>query len=548
MPIRLIEPAAEAYRYPLLIRHLLHTPLACAPGQQIVYRDRRRHDYSTFARRIGQLAGALRRLGVGPGDTVAVMDWDSHRYLECFFAVPMMGAVLQTVNVRLTPEQIAYTLKHAGATVVLLNRDFLELFGALRSAVPGVRRVVLLDDDPSGVAPEWIEGEYEEALAAQSPDFDFQDFDENAVATTFYTTGTTGSPKGVCFSHRQIVLHTLALMAAVAAPAHGQSFRHGDVYMPLTPMFHVHAWGNPFVATLLGVKQVYPGRYSADELLSLRACEGVTFSHCVPTILRMLLTHARDRGISLAGWKLCIGGSALPVGLAAEALDAGIDVFAGYGMSETGPVMTVSRLVEAPRSLGCEGELERRCRTGLPIPLVDLRVVDPEGVPLPRDDRSVGEIVVRSPWTTPCYTGDPASSAELWSGGYLHTRDVGRQDASGYLQVTDRLKDVIKTGGEWISSVELEDVVSTLPGVAEVAVIGVPDAHWGERPLVLIVPGAGAPANLTADAVREHVVNAVAEGRLPRYAVPERVMLVASLARTSVGKVNKRALREQYGS
>jgi fatty-acyl-CoA synthase len=543
-----MEPAAEAYRYPLLIRHLLHTPLACAADQQIVYRDRQWYTYTTFAERVSQLAGALRKVGVDPGDTVAVMDWDSHRYLECFFAIPMLGAVLQTVNVRLTPEQIGYTLRHAGATVVLVNRDFLPILESIRAGLPGVRRYLLLDDEPDGGVPAWVDAEYEDALSAEASSFPFEDFDEHAIATTFYTTGTTGDPKGVCFSHRQLVLHTLALTAAVASPAHGQSFRHGDVYMPLTPMFHVHAWGNPYVATMLGVKQVYPGRYVPAELLALRAREGVTYSHCVPTILRMLLTHARENGLSLSGWKLCIGGSALPTGLAAEALEAGIDVFAGYGMSETGPVMTVSRLKEPPAMLGRQGEIERRCRTGLPIPLVDLKVIDADGRPLPRDDQSVGEVVMRSPWTTPCYVGNPDASSELWAGGYLHTRDVGRQDPSGYLQITDRLKDVIKTGGEWISSVELEDLISTLAGVAEVAVIGVPDSRWGERPMVLVVVAAGAQAVLTVGAIRQHVVSAVAAGRLPRYAVPERVVFVESLARTSVGKINKRALRERYGS
>ena len=309
MPVRIMEPAAEAYRFPLLIRHLLHTPLACAADQQIVYRDRQRYTYTTFAERVSQLAGALRKVGVDPGDTVAVMDWDSHRYLECFFAIPMLGAVLQTVNVRLTSEQIAYTLRHAGAKVVLVNRDFLPILESIRAGLPGVRRYLLLDDEPDGDVPAWIDAEYEDALSAEASSFHFEDFDEHAMATTFYTTGTTGDPKAVCFSHRQLVLHTLALTAAVASPAHGQSFRHGDVYMPLTPMFHVHAWGNPYVATMLGVKQVYPGRYVPEELLALRAREGVTYSHCVPTILRMLLTHARESGLSLSGWKLCIGGS-----------------------------------------------------------------------------------------------------------------------------------------------------------------------------------------------------------------------------------------------
>lgn len=547
MTIRLAEPTPEAYQYPLLIGQLLHTPLATAADQEIVYRDRVRYTYRELRARIGRLAAGLDRLGVRPGVTVAVLDWDSHRYLECFFAIPMMGAVLQTVNVRLSPAQVAYTMSHAEAQVALVHRDFLPLLAEIRARLPKLRTVVLIDDGAGDVLPAGFSTEYEALVADAADGFRFPQFDENAIATTFYTTGTTGDPKGVCFSHRQIVLHALAVLAAVASPAHGQSFRHGDVYMPMTPMFHVHAWGNPFVATLLGVKQVYPGRYVPEELLALRAREGVTYSHCVPTILQMLLAAADRTGANLAGWKMCIGGSALSIGLAREALGRGIDVFAGYGMSETGPVLAVTRLDGAVQVPASDEEVARRCRTGQPLPLVDLRIVDADGIDVPRDDLAVGEIVVRAPWLTPCYVGNPAASVELWRGGYLHTQDVARVDAKGSLQITDRTKDVIKTGGEWLSSIELESLISTLPNVAEVAVIAVPDERWGERPHVLVVRRAATLDAPTRDAVRELVGAAVTAGRLPRYAIPDRVTFVDALPRTSVGKLNKRALREQFG-
>jgi len=547
MPIRLSERTSEAYRYPLLVRHLLHTPLVTAAEQEIVYRDRFRCSYAEFGRRLRRLASGLAAHGVEPGTTVAVMDWDSHRYLECFFAIPMMGAVLQTVNVRLSPEQIAYTLNHAKAEVLLVHREFLPMLAGIRGRLPALRAVLLIDDGAEdGAVPDWIDDEYEALLANSSADYEFVDFDEDAIATTFYTTGTTGDPKGVCFSHRQLVLHTLAVVGACGSVAHGQSFRQGDVYMPLTPMFHVHAWGNPFVATLLGVKQVYPGRYVPDQILALRKREGVTYSHCVPTILQMLLTAADAGSTDLRGWKMCIGGSALPAGLAREALRRGIDIYAGYGMSETGPVMTITRL-DAPAGSGeLDAEIERRCRTGLPIPLVDLRIVDGDGRELPRDDRAIGEIVVRAPWLTQCYVGNAAASQDLWRGGYLHTQDIARVDAGGCLQITDRMKDVIKTGGEWLSSLELEDLLSRHPDVAEVAVIGIRDERWGERPHVLVVPRLGRAASLTVEAIRAWVAQAARDGLLPKYAVPERVTFVDALARTSVGKVNKRALREQY--
>jgi fatty-acyl-CoA synthase len=547
MPIRLAERARDCYSYPLLVKHLLHAPLATAPHQEIVYRDRSRYTYLTFRARIAKLAAGLAGLGVEAGTTVAVMDWDSHRYLECFFAIPMMGAVLQTVNIRLTPGQIAYTLRHAAAEVILVHRDFVPVLAAVRDQLPVLRAVVLIDDGAGGAdVPGWTVTEYERLLDDSGGNFVFDDFDENALATTFYTTGTTGDPKGVCFSHRQLVLHTLALMGALGSPAYGQSFRHGDVYMPMTPMFHVHAWGNPYVATALGVKQVYPGRYIPEELLALRTRESVTFSHCVPTILQMLLTAAADTNTNLQGWKICIGGSVLPASLAQEALNKGIDVYAGYGMSETGPVLAVSRLIDPPGSVSAEVELERRCRAGLPIPLVDLTLTDAEWSAVPRDGRSVGEIVVRAPWLTPCYVGNPEASEELWRGGYLHTQDVARIDPSGYLQITDRVKDVIKTGGEWLSSLQLEQIISAHPGVAEVAVVGMRDARWGERPHALVVPRPHYRATLTPGDICSQVAAAAAVGTVPRYAVPDRVTFVEALERTSVGKINKRLLRERY--
>ena len=546
MPIRFSERASEAYHYPLLIRHLLHSPLADSAAQEIVYRDQFRCSYAQFNARLGRLANGLASRGVEAGTTVAVMDWDSHRYLECYFTVPMMGAVLQTVNVRLSPEQIAYTLQHARAEVLLVHHEFLQMLAGIRERLPALKSIVLIADGKTvGAAPEWIDDEYEALLHRSSAEFDFQDFDENAVATTFYTTGTTGDPKGVCFTHRQLVLHTLAVMATGSSMAGGQGFRRDDVYMPLTPMFHVHAWGNPYVATVLGAKQVYPGRYVPGEILALRQHEGVTYSHCVPTILQMLL--AASGGDEMRGWKICIGGSALSVGLAREALARGIDIYSGYGMSETAPVMTVSRLASAAGGLSADAALARRCRAGVPIPLVDLKIVDAMGRALPHDDCATGDVVVRAPWTTQCYVGNAPASEELWHGGYLHTQDVARIDPDGYLQITDRTKDVIKTGGEWLSSLLLEDIVSRHPDVAEVAVIAKRDPKWGERPHVLVVPRPGRAEALTGEAIRDCIAAAANVGTVPRYAVPEHVTIVPALARTSVGKIDKRALREQYG-
>jgi fatty-acyl-CoA synthase len=538
-----IERTPSAYAYPLLIKQLLLTPMAVCPDQEIVYRGHTRHSYRTLRERIGRLAASLHAAGIAPGDTVAVMDWDSHRYLEAYFAVPMMGAVLMTVNVRLSPEQIAYTLNHSGAKALLVHADFLPVLQPLRERLESVERFVLIADDTATPPPAGFVGEYEALLAAADAGYDFPDFDENARATTFYTTGTTGLPKGVYFSHRQLVLHTLSTMAALAsAPQQGRIHRD-DVYMPMTPMFHVHAWGMPYIATLLGLKQVYPGRYVPETLLELLRRERVTFSHGVPTLLHMLLNHPAAAETDLRGWKVIVGGSALPQGLAQAALERGIDVFAGYGMSETCPILTLAQL-KTPLQGDAGHELRVRTLTGLPIPLVDLRVVDEQMRDVAHDGAATGEVVVRAPWLTQGYYRDARHSEELWSGGYLHTNDIGVIDGDGYLRVTDRIKDVIKTGGEWVSSLELEDLISRHPAVSETAVIAVGDARWGERPLALVVLRPGCSAD--AQAIREHLGRFAAEGRISRYAVPERVLFVDSLARTSVGKLNKRRLREQH--
>lgn len=532
----------SAHDYPLLIKQLLLTPLATSPQQEIVYRDRVRHDYRTFHQRIGRLASVLQSLGVAHGDTVAVMDWDSHRYLEAYFAIPMMGAVLMTANVRLAPEQVAYTLNHSGASVLLVNREFLPLLDAIRAHVPGLRAFVLIDDD-AGEVPQGFAGEYEALLASASPDFDFPDFDERTRATTFYTTGTTGDPKGVFFSHRQLVLHTLALAGALgAAPVQGRVHRD-DVYLPITPMFHVHAWGVPYVVTMLGLKQVYPGRYAPDSLLQLMVREQCTFSHCVPTIMHMILSSPAAAGVDFSRWKVIIGGSALPKGLARAALERGIDIFTGYGMSETCPVLTLSHVHS--EDLGdADRELDVRTRAGLPVPLVDLRIVDEDMCEQPRDGVSPGEVVVRAPWLTQGYYRNEAASETLWAGGFLHTSDIGVIGADGYLRITDRIKDVIKTGGEWLSSLQLEDLISRHPAVAEVAVIGIPDTRWGERPLPLVVPKPGQTVDVAS--LCEHLSAWVERGEISRFALPEQVLMVESIARTSVGKINKKLLREQY--
>ncbi len=546
MSKKIYQPG-ESYRYPLIIKKILNTPLLYSPNKEIVYRDKVRLTYRTLYERINRLAGGLEKLGVKPGDTVCVFDYDSHRYLECYFAVPMMGAVLHKMNWRLSPDQILYTMNHAEDDVVLVHSDFLPLLEAIWDRLTTVKKVVLLKDEEK--APETklpIAIEYEEMLQNAPPVYDFPDLDENTKATTFYTTGTTGLPKGVYFSHRQVVLHTLVVGLTAGAYEAPGSFRSNDVYMPLTPMFHAHAWGIPYVATLLGAKQVYPGRYEPEVLLKLILREKVTFSHCVPTIIHMLVNSPVARQVDLSRWKVIIGGAALPKGLAKAAMELGIQIYAGFGMSETFPVVTIATLKEHMQDWDLDRKLDVVIKAGLPIPLCEVEIVDAEGNFLPHDGKTTGELVMRTPWLTEAYFKDPERTKELWRDGWLHGGDVAYIDEEGYVQITDRLKDVIKSGGEWVSSLDLENFTSQHEAVSEAAAIGTPDEKWGERPLVLVVLKPGYEGKVTGDDIKAFLKKFVDEGRLPRYGLPDRIEFVEAIPKTSVGKINKIALRKQY--
>jgi len=547
MTYRTIPRTPSAYAYPLLIKNIINAPLIYAPDQEIVYRDKIRYNYRALRSRIGQLANLLTSQGVGPGTTVAVMDWDSHRYLECFFAIPMMGAVLHTINIRLSPEQLVYTINHAEDDIILVNSDFLPMLEPIQDQISRVKKFIVLTDlDQAPASSLPVVGEYEAMLKTQPVDYDFPDFDENTMATTFYTTGTTGLPKGVYFSHRQLVLHTYALMSGLCAYKSALTLNSGDVYMPLTPMFHVHAWGIPYLCTMLGTKQVYPGKYEPPVLLKLILTEKVTFSHCVPTIIHMLVSSPAIKNVNLSNWKVIIGGSALPKGLCKAAMELGINLTSAYGMSETCPLLTAANLKPWMLDWDLEKQVAIRCKTGMPVPLVHLEIVDPEGKPVPHDGKATGEVVVRAPWLTQGYLKDPEKSEALWENGWLHTGDIGYIDTEGYLQITDRVKDVIKTGGEWISSLQLEDIISQHPAVSEAAVIGIPDEKWGERPMALVVLREGYKGKVTEEELKEFYMKSVEDGLIPKYGVPSRIAIVDTIAKTSVGKINKKQLRQEY--
>jgi fatty-acyl-CoA synthase len=535
------------YDYQLLLKHLLEHGVAWVPDQEIVYRDLVRHSYATMYKRVLRLAGALQAAGVQKGTKVGVIEWDSHRYLEMYFGIPGVGAILHTINPRLAPEDLVYTLIHAEDEVLVFHEDFAPLVEQIRPRLPSIRTYILITDKGEKPAIKGVTADFESFIAGATPLPELPDLDENSVATLSYTTGTTGRPKGVYFTQRQLTLHTLSITATLTAFGnYGGEDKH-TVYMPLTPMFHVHAWGIPFFATMLGIKQVYPGRYEPPMLMQLIVGEKVTFSHCVPTILQMIVNAPAAAALDLSAWKVIIGGARLPKGLALGARKLGIQVYAGYGMSETCPVLTVANLKPyMEEGLDADQQLDAAISTGFPVPLVKLRVVGAHGQPVANDGQETGEIQVRAPWLTQEYYKDPDQTEQLWEGGWLHTGDVANVDEHGYVQIVDRLKDLIKSGGEWIVSLELENLLSLHDDVLEAAVIGVPDEQWGERPLAIVVPRPGAEDGLTAEALQTHLQKYVADGVIATWAVPDAYQFTDELPKTSVGKIDKKVLRSRY--
>ncbi|MBN8238798.1 fatty acid--CoA ligase [Marinobacter hydrocarbonoclasticus] len=541
---RILEPADNAHQYQLLIKRLLMSGPRYNPDQEIVYADRSKYTYKDLVERIHRLANALTDAGIKPGDTVAVMDWDTPRYLECFFAIPMIGAILHTVNVRLSPEQIVYTMNHAEDDAVLVHDDFLPIIEGVKEEIKTVKTwIQVTDSDKPGNASFDTHGEYEALLAGASDHFDFPDFDENSVATTFYTTGTTGNPKGVYFSHRQLVLHTLSMAGSISHFDEMPLLRSSSVYMPVTPMFHVHAWGVPYAATMMGIKQVYPGRYEPELLVDLLKEHKVSFSHCVPTIMQMMMATESIKTADLSNWHVLIGGSALTKGLCDAGAKLGIKMFTGYGMSETCPLLSTTHLTPADLELPLEQQTAIRVKTGKAVPMVELEIVDPDGKPVPHDGEAKGEVVARAPWLTQSYFKQPDKGEELWEGGWLHTGDVASMEPDNTLTIKDRIKDVIKTGGEWLSSLDLENMISQHPAVAGAAVVGVPDEKWGERPYALITLKPG--ESISEQDIKQHLQQFVDSGDINKWAIPEQMRFVEDIPKTSVGKINKKLIRDQ---
>ncbi|HXW95621.1 MAG TPA: fatty acid--CoA ligase [Nitrososphaerales archaeon] len=534
--------------YQLTIDKLLTQTIHRRSQSQIVY-GKMRYNWVEFYSRIRKLAAGLEGMGVRKGSTVAVIDVDTNRYLEAYFAVPMMGAVLHTVNIRLPPEHIGYTMAHAGDDFVLLRDDFVPMAAKLAGAVTSIKGVVTMSDTGSAPSLPFPNVRfYDDVLAQADGSYRFPELDENTQATIFYTSGTTGMPKGVWFTHRQIVLHTLSSLVGLNSSMPLNRMDPSDVVLPLVPFFHVHCWGIPYGVAMNGQKLVLAGRYDYGNILELVDQEKVTFSDMVPTILNMIVNHpsAEKHREALSHWKVVIGGAALPRELAVRARRLGIKVMSGYGLSETAPILTLANPNERLRMLSDEELLDNLyLKTGLPIPLVQIRVVDGEMKDVPRDEKTAGEIVVRGPWLTKEYYKEEAKTKDLWAGGWLHTGDMAVINEEGYLTIVDRIKDAVKSGGEWIPTLILEDLIMRHPAVLEAAVIGAREAHWGERPVAVVSLREGQKAE--EEELSSHLQKFVDEGKIAKFWIPERfIILPEALPKTSTGKLDKKPLREKY--
>ena len=520
--------------HPLTLQHILDRMRRLYGDSEVVTLTDTGTDRATYAdvcERIDRLCRALASLGVGEGDRVATFAWNSQRHLEAYMGVPCMGAVLHTLNIRLFEEQLTYIANHAEDKVVLVDDSLVPVLEKVAPTFETVEHWIVMGDGDAGSLPGAIR--YEELIANQPGGYDYPEVDDRSAAGLCYTSGTTGNPKGVLYSHRSNVLHALASCLADSI-----AISHSDRVMPVVPMFHANAWGLPHASTFVGADLVMPSRFLQPEPLArLIEQEQVTVAAAVPTIWGDLLRYADEHRPDLSSLRVVpCGGSAVPLELM-KGWDErhGVTVLQAWGMTETSPVGSVAR---PPRAAQGDDHWEFRAKAGRILPLVEARIVDDNGDEVEWDGESTGELEVRGPWIAADYYNDP-SGRDKFHDGWLRTGDIAAIDRQGYIRITDRAKDVIKSGGEWISSVDLEGELMAHPGVLEAAVIAKPDERWQERPLACVVRCEG--SDVSADELRDHLATRVA-----RWWLPDEIAFIDEVPKTSVGKFDKKVLRVRH--
>ena len=538
------HPSTSMDDYQLNTTTFLRHAARTYPEQEIAYRagdQVRRYNYAAAYGRTMRMANALEGLGIGPGDRVGVLAWNTHRHFELYFAIPGTGAVQVQMNLRLGTEDLTYVARHSGISLLMCDDSLLPLAEEIAPRLDGLRGVVVMSDQPATqvTTSRTPVHDYEELLAAAAPDYDWPMVDETSAYSACYTSGTTGRPKGVYYSHRDICLHSYAMAANLGISS-------DDCALMIVPMFHGQSWGLFYACAMMGARLVFPGRYTAEEpgpLVDLMIAEDVTLGHGAPAIFQPMLQYIRGLATKpdFSRARLLSGATEPPLSMMRGFKElTGAEIIHAYGATETTPLVTLNyRLKPSVRArLSREQQWDLKRKQGLPLSGVDVRVVDASGAEVPHDGVTVGEVCMRGPWITGRYHSAPGTE-DTFRDGFWHSGDAGTVDADGYLKVVDRLKDVIKSGGEWISSIDMENAIMGHPEVIDAAVVGLPHPKWQERPLALVIAKDG--ATVTEDEIRGLLLE-----RFARWQLPDEILFVAGIPKTSVGKTSKKTIVAEH--